>query len=523
MLAQESAAQAVLTVSELNASARLALEAAFPRVWVAGEVSNLRIPASGHWYFTLKDDTAQVRCVVFRGRNRFLRVRPQDGLAVIARGNLSLYEARGEYQFIAEQLSAAGDGALRQAYEALLQRLRAEGLFAPERKRPLPAWPAHVALVTSPTGAVVEDMLRVLRGHGVPLRITIVPAAVQGAGAAAELVDGLQRATALARLGVPPADVVILARGGGSLEDLWPFNDEALARAIVASPVPVISAVGHETDFTIADFAADARAPTPTAAAAMAAPDAAALRAALAPPARAIAQHARSTLGLARGQLRGLAGRLRNPRPAIAAHQARSGELARRLLRALRAGITRQRALVDARRAALKHPGERLAALARSLDAEQRRLLRAVQAGLLRQRERSERTSVALARGAIARFAAARRDLAAQARALAAVSPLATLERGYAVVRADTAAAAGAAVDAAAGRVLASIGDVQPGMRTRTLLRDGAFTSVVDTVMPGTSAAVAGSAPGGTPGRTTVTDEPSPEAAGGDASSHPLR
>jgi exodeoxyribonuclease VII large subunit len=252
----------IYSVAELSLELRSLLERQYPDVWVTGEVSNLRAAGSGHLYFTLKDETAQLRAVCFRNQARYLKFKPQDGLAVIARGRLSLYEARGEYQLYVEFLEPAGLGALQLAFEQLKQKLAAEGLFDRARKKPLPVLPRAIGVVTSPTGAVIRDILRILRRRFPNINVQIYPAKVQGEGAAQEIVHGVEYFNRKS-----PVDVIIVARGGGSLEDLWAFNEEVLARAISASNVPVISAVGHETDFTIADFVADLRAPTPSAAA----------------------------------------------------------------------------------------------------------------------------------------------------------------------------------------------------------------------------------------------------------------
>ncbi len=254
----------VLTVSELNALARGLLEEALPSVWVEGEISNLRRYPSGHTYFTLKDAASQIAAVLFRGSAPALRFRPEDGLKVLARGRVTLYEPRGTYQIIVEAMEPAGLGALQLAFEQLKSRLQAEGLFDPSRKRPIPALPRRIGIVTSPSGAAIRDILRVLSRRFANLEVVVAPARVQGPEAAGEIVEGIR---ALNRLG--GIDVLIVTRGGGSLEDLWPFNEEIVARAIVASRVPVISAVGHEIDVTIADLVADLRAPTPSAAAEM--------------------------------------------------------------------------------------------------------------------------------------------------------------------------------------------------------------------------------------------------------------
>jgi exodeoxyribonuclease VII large subunit len=252
----------VCTVGELAMRIKAQLEDQFPAVWVEGEISNLRTPSSGHAYFTLKDDTAQLRCVLFRGRGRRVAFQPEDGMQVLAFGGLDVYLARGEYQLVVELLEPKGVGALQLAFEQLKRRLEAEGLFDAARKRPLPPFPRTIGIVTSRTGAAIRDMLHVIDRRFADLRILITPVRVQGEEAPGEIVAALRDLQAVEDL-----DVIIVGRGGGSIEDLWAFNDERVARAIAACRVPVISGVGHETDFTIADFVADLRAPTPSAAA----------------------------------------------------------------------------------------------------------------------------------------------------------------------------------------------------------------------------------------------------------------
>ncbi|MGA2588728.1 MAG: exodeoxyribonuclease VII large subunit [Bryobacteraceae bacterium] len=257
-------ARRVYSVSELNSAIRATLEQEFPDVWVAGEISGVKLAASGHYYFTLKEREAQVRAVAFRSAHRYWKFRPQDGLAVLARGRIDVFEARGEYQLIVELLEPQGHGALQLAFEQLKKKLAAEGLFEPSRKRLLPRYPRRIGIVTSPRGAVISDMVEILARRFPGLHIRLFPALVQGEGSVEEICRGLDY---FSRSGWP--ELVILARGGGSLEDLWTFNEEAVARAIARSAVPVVSAVGHETDVTIADFVADLRAPTPSAAAEM--------------------------------------------------------------------------------------------------------------------------------------------------------------------------------------------------------------------------------------------------------------
>lgn len=257
----------VLTVSELNAAIRATLDAEFPDVWVSGEISGLKLAQSGHYYFTLKEREAQVRCVAFRSSHRYWKFKPRGGLAVLARGRIDVYEARGEYQLLVELIEPQGFGALQLAFEQLKKKLAAEGLFAAERKRTLPRFPRRIGIVTSPRGAAIADMIHILTRRFPGLHIRLFPALVQGEGSVEEVCRGIEH---FSRSGW--ADLVIAGRGGGSLEDLWTFNEEAVARAIAASRIPVISAVGHETDVTIADYVADLRAPTPSAAAELAVP-----------------------------------------------------------------------------------------------------------------------------------------------------------------------------------------------------------------------------------------------------------
>jgi len=261
-------ARAPLTVSDLTRKIKQILESGFPSIAVQGEISNFKHHSSGHLYFTLKDESAQLPCVMWRSRTSGLSFAPEDGMKVIAGGRLTVYEVRGSYQLDVQSIRPLGAGELQAAFEKLKQKLQAEGLFERDRKRVLPGYPRRIGVVTSPTGAVLQDMKNVLRGRYPGIELVLVPVRVQGAGAAAEIAAALDD---FSRFG--ETDLVIVARGGGSLEDLWPFNEEIVARAIARCRVPVVSAVGHETDFTIADFVADVRAATPSAAAAMVVPD----------------------------------------------------------------------------------------------------------------------------------------------------------------------------------------------------------------------------------------------------------
>lgn len=258
----------ILTVTQLNRRARLTIERQFETIWVSGELSNLSRPKSGHWYFTLKDEKAQVRCAMFANRNRSIQIQPTDGQQVLLRGKVSIYEGRGDFQIIADQIEAAGEGALRQAFEQLKVKLSNEGIFAAETKKPIPKSPRHIAVISSKSGAALQDVLSVWRRRYPIVSVTIIPSIVQGAEAETALINAIDNAEEI------KPDAILLTRGGGSLEDLWCFNSEVLARRINKCGIPLVSAVGHEIDVTIADFVADLRAPTPSAAAEMLTPDA---------------------------------------------------------------------------------------------------------------------------------------------------------------------------------------------------------------------------------------------------------
>ncbi len=341
----------VYSVSRLNREAKALLEDGFPLLWVEGELSNLSRPASGHLYFSLKDAHAQVRCALFRGNQRALSVPPKDGMQVLVRARVSLYEGRGDYQLIVESLEEAGEGALRRAFELLKNRLAQEGLFDSARKKPLPRLPKRIGIITSPSGAVLHDILTTLKRRFPAIPVLLHPVPVQGEGAAEKIAAMLKLAGRRR-----DCDVLILARGGGSLEDLWAFNEEVVARAIHACPVPVVCGVGHETDFTIADFVADARAATPTAAAEMLSPNQSDWLAALDAMERRLRRQLRDRLLSAHQQLDYLNARLlqHNPRARLREQQLRS--------RHLRAQ------LVNAVRRLLQRTEERLARAAQALD-----------------------------------------------------------------------------------------------------------------------------------------------------------
>jgi exodeoxyribonuclease VII large subunit len=431
-------ARDILTPTQLNTLARDLLEGTFPLVWVEGELGNVTRPASGHLYFTLKDARAQIRCAMFKPKSQWLKFAPREGLRVLARGRLTLYEARGDYQLVIDSLEEAGEGALRRAFEELRARLTAEGLFDEARKRPLPAHVQRLAVLTSPTGAAVRDVLSVLQRRFPLLEVDVLPVQVQGETAAAQIVDMLERAVRSGRY-----DVLLVARGGGSLEDLWAFNDERLARAIAASPVPVVSAIGHETDFTLADFAADLRAPTPSVAAELLVPD------------------RRDLLARVQGLQRRLATtqlqRLRNAMQ----HADRA---------ALRLNALRPQARLDLFRRRQEDAARRLHALWRDQQARRLAALRHADAILRahapqRRLEQLRARLLALAprpQAAVARTL--QRDalrLRGLARSLEAISPLATVARGYALVTKED------------GTLVRSVAQVQPGERVDAQVGDG--------------------------------------------------
>ena len=439
-----------LTVSELNDRIQGVLEVELADVWVEGEVSNLKIAPSGHWYFSLKDERSQVRAVVWKTDTRLVRFQPRDGMKVVARGQVRVYAPRGEYQVQIQVLEPLGKGSLQQAFEELKEKLGKEGLFDPGRKRPLPMLPRRIGVVSSPTGAVIQDILRVLRARYANLEVLLYPARVQGPEAAGEVAQGIR---SLNRLG--GLDVLIVARGGGSLEDLWAFNDEQVARALASSKVPTISAVGHETDFTIADFVADLRAPTPSAAA------------------ERVVQ-AKEELA---GRVAGLEGRLtaavrlrftrvRARVEAVTSHRVFAAERGRirthaqRVDELVRRGETGLLRGLERARDRYRRDRDRLEAFRwdRQVAARRERLLR--QADRLRARFRAD---LEARRSALGRFAAK----------LDGLSPLAVLSRGYALVW-----------DAEGQRLVRRAADAAVGDRLRVRLHEGTLEATVTAKEP---------------------------------------
>jgi len=398
----------VLTVSQLNGRARVLLEDVFRSVWVEGEISNLARPASGHMYFTLKDSGAQVRCALFRQNATRVRQALRDGLAVRVRGKVSLFEGRGDYQLILDTVEPAGDGALRLAFEALKEKLGAEGLFSTDSKRALPAHPQRIGIITSPTGAVIRDIISVFARRAPQVELNLIPTAVQGREAIAQIVRAIRLADSRG------FDALILARGGGSLEDLWCFNEEAVARAVAACKTPIVSAVGHETDVSISDFVADVRAPTPSAAAELLAPDSSGLQHRLDGLQRRLTLRMQNRLVHDRLRLESLIRRLRHPGERLRQQAQRLDDLDMRLRRAFLHNLNqrRERLVRLETRLAAQHPGRTLALLGQRLDSLAERLPRAMRDVLKDRRQRFQ----------------------AQLQTLQIVSPLATLARGYSIL-----------------------------------------------------------------------------------------
>ncbi len=439
----------VYSISRLNQEAHALLEDRFPLIWVEGELSNLARPSSGHLYFSLKDDQAQVRCAMFKMRNQLLSFKPDNGMQVLARARVSLYEGRGEFQLIIEHLEEAGDGALRRAFEQLKHKLAAEGLFDAADKKPLPTLPRCIGVVTSPTGAALRDILSVLKRRFPAIPVLVYPVPVQGQGAGEKIAAAIRSASRR-----QDCDVLILSRGGGSLEDLWAFNEEAVARAIHDCALPVVSGVGHEIDFTIADFVADRRAATPSAAAELVSPDQADWLQQLHAYRQRLTQPLRAHLRQHRQRLNWLEQRLQQqePRRRLRQQAQRLDELDQRLRLAMIAQLRYNSARLTQGLARLQRhaPAQRLAQLHTHLAQLALRLPMAWRLQFLQRRG----------------------QLTGLARALDAISPLATLGRGYALVTRSDGSVLRRAVDAhagehvvarlAEGHLLCRIDDVKP-------------------------------------------------------------
>jgi exodeoxyribonuclease VII large subunit len=414
----------VYTPSELNHEARLHLEAGFGRVWLEGEISNMSRPASGHLYFSIKDEKAQVRCAMFRSSANGISFRPENGQQVQAKGRLSIYEASGSYQLIVESMEAAGEGRLRAAFEALKKKLQTEGLFDPALKKDLPAYPTRIAVITSPSGAVIRDILNVLKRRWPLAAVRLYPVPVQGQEAAAAISSSLASVNAHGW-----AQAVIVGRGGGSLEDLQAFNDETVARAISISDIPVVSAVGHETDFSISDFVADLRAPTPSAAAELLTPDSVALR-------NTFSSHLNQLTNRMNGRLQMLAQKHDHlAHRLVRLHPERQLQEHRKSLSQLLGRLSHSgRNLIPERRARAEHLAERVNSLGSRLVADRQHRLQEL------------------------------------ARTLNAVSPLPTLDRGYAILASDD------------KTILDTVVGVKKGQAVIAQLADGRIHATVSSV-----------------------------------------
>jgi exodeoxyribonuclease VII large subunit len=437
----------ILTVSEVTERIKIVLEDTFFDLWIEGELSNLRTPSSGHTYLTLKDERSQVRAVLFKMQRRYLRFEPKDGMLVIARGRISLYEPRGEYQLVIDYMEPKGIGALQMAFEQLKARLAQAGLFDPARKRALPALPRRIGIVTSPTGAAIRDMLQILRRRFANLQVCIYPVRVQGDGAAEEIARGIE---ALNRY--PGLDVLIVARGGGSLEDLWAFNEECVARAIYQSRLPVISAVGHEVDYTIADFVADVRAPTPSAAAELVIRAKAEVQGELQVLAERLQRAMRHRLEALRSRLDACQHRrvLQDPWSQLHTLEQRLDELSSRLARGVQARIRLAHEAIERYESAIAH------------------LSPAMTIGLWRERLLAFERHLLAAHGV--RLGREREELGRLTATLQALSPLAVLARGYSICRAG-----------ADGQVIREASAVAPGTRIDITLWRGQLQCTVET------------------------------------------
>lgn len=439
------AERTILTVSQLNNEVGQLLAQGFPALWVEGEISNFVRAASGHLYFSLKDAGAQVRCAMFRNRAMYMQLAPRNGLKIMVRGKVGLYEPRGEYQFIIEHMEDAGIGALQRQFEELKRKLQAQGLFAGEHKKPLPAFPRCIGVITSPTGAAVRDILNVLKRRCPQIPVLVFPVLVQGEGSKEQIVNAIRQADREQR-----CDVLILARGGGSIEDLWSFNEEIVAQAVYACQTPIISGVGHEIDFTIADFVADIRAPTPSAAAELVSPDMTAHQTHLQRLFQQLQRNQLRKIQLASEHLLRLQQRLGNQRPTNRLQQKaqRLDELDMRLRAALARSLQQRSARLENLHARLQTQSP-----VRRIRQQQEQLARLRQQLALRINQQLEK---------------ARNRLQMQAGQLQALSPLATLERGYSIVR-----------NAETAQLVRSTASLRLGQTVATELLDGSFESIV--------------------------------------------
>lgn len=433
-----------LSISQLNLDAQGLLESSFPLIWLQGELSNFSRPASGHWYFSLKDTRAQINGAMFRNRNRLLDFAPQNGQQVLVRAKVTLYVPRGNFQIVVEHMEPAGQGALKAQFDALKAQLQSEGLFAQDRKQALPAWPSQIGVITSPSGAAIRDILQVLQRRCPSIPVVIYPAAVQGADAPAQLRQALGLAVTRNE-----CDVLIIGRGGGSLEDLWAFNDEALTRAVAECPIPIVSAVGHEVDTGLTDFAADLRAPTPSAAAELVSPDLSVVSQRLAGLHRRLRWVMAQQLRTPQERLRHLSQRLRSPRQHLEQSSQRLDELHNRLQRQMQHRLTllQGRLQPSQQRLARLSPERLLLDRQQQLAALNKRLPQPIQRQIQQQQV----------------------QLAGLSKRLQTASPLETLARGYSITfKGDDA--------------VRSVSQLQAGDTLTTRLVDGEVTARVEHV-----------------------------------------
>jgi exodeoxyribonuclease VII large subunit len=436
----------VYSVSRLNQTARKLLEQGLARIWIEGELSNIARPSSGHLYFTLKDSNAQIRGAMFRSRNQLLRFKPEDGAQVVVRAKISLYEPRGDYQLIAEAMLEAGDGVLQRAFDALKRKLEKQGLFAADSKQPLPVLPSRIGVITSPSGAAIRDVLSVLKRRFPAIPVLIYPVPVQGKDAGKEIATTIERASQGAE-----CDVLILTRGGGSIEDLWAFNEEIVAHAIHNCRIPLVSAVGHEVDFTIADFVADQRAPTPSAAAELVSPEQTEWLARLDILETRSARHLQQLFTDSRQRLNWLNQRLqfRHPGQYLRQQAQRLDEFEQRTRLAIRSYFNNLQSSLDTALARLRQatPGHRISRIELQRQGLAQRLNAAISSQLqIRQRQ-----------------------LAVACKSLDTISPLATLDRGYAIVTRQS-----------DKRILHKASSVKPGEKIAARLADGRLECTVD-------------------------------------------
>lgn len=440
----------ILSVSELNSEVNLLMSRSFPLLWVEGEISNLARPASGHLYFTLKDDRSQIRCALFRNRNLRISIKPENGMHIVVRGRVGLYEPRGDYQLIAEHMEDAGIGRLQRQFEELKQRLADQGLFDESHKQELPEHPRRIGIITSPSGAAIRDILQVLNRRSPQTPVLIYPVQVQGEKAATQIEMAIRKADADKR-----CDVLILARGGGSIEDLWSFNDEQLARAIYYAKTPIVCGVGHEIDFTIADFVADIRAPTPSAAAELVAPEREQLLTSLMQIELWLKQRMQQIIAEKQQRLDWVLLRLNTQKPHNKIQQQfqRLDDLSNRLEQNLVIHInnSRNRLAHLLTRLEYQHPARRIGYEQEKIQSIQARLLRAIQHQLATSQNRFS-------------LSAARLD---------SISPLKTLDRGYSITR-----------DAQTDAVISSVRQAKPEQSIRIQLADGELSAEISAVKP---------------------------------------